>query len=114
MDDLKTFARDDNQQTGLLTTVKTFSDLIKMEFDLAKCVKATFKRGRLTQTTNIDLDIDNNRNIKDIEQEGTCKYLGVNEGDDIQHPTVMEKIRKENHRRVRMVLKSELNAATNS
>ena len=55
MDDLKTFAKDDNQQTGLLTIVKAFSD-DNIEFGLDKCAKATFKRGRLTKTTNIDLD----------------------------------------------------------
>ncbi len=76
MDDLKTFVRDDNQQVGLLT-IKTFSDDINMEFGLGKCPKATFKRGRLPQITNIDLDIDTA--IKEIEQEGTCKYLGVSE-----------------------------------
>ena len=32
MEDLKTYAMDDNEQKGLLTTVKTFSDDIKMEF----------------------------------------------------------------------------------
>ena len=109
MDDLKTFARDDNQQTGLLTTVKTFSDDIKMEFGLDKCAKATFKRGKLTKTTNTDLDTSTT--IKEIDQEGTYKYLGVNEGDGIQHSAMKEKIRKEYLRRVRMVLKSELNAA---
>ena len=109
MDDLKTFAKDDNQQTGLLTIVKAFSDDIKMEFGLDKCAKATFKRGRLTKTNNVDLDI--NTVIKEIEQEGTYKYLGVNEGDGIQHTAMKEKIRKEYYRRVRMVLKSELNAA---
>ena len=31
MDDLKTYATDDNEQKGLLTTVKTFRDDIKME-----------------------------------------------------------------------------------
>ncbi len=77
MDDLKTFARDENQQTGLLTIVKTFSDDIRMEFGLQKCAKAIFKRGWLPQTTSIDLDIDTA--IKEIEQEGTYKYLGVKE-----------------------------------
>ena len=109
MDDLKTFARDDNQQTGLLTTVKTFSDDIKMEFGLDKCAKATFKRGNLTKTNNTDLDTSTT--IKEIDQEGTYKYLGVNEGDGIQHSAMKEKIRKEYLRRVRMVLKSKLNAA---
>ena len=50
MDDLKTFATDDDQQTDLLTIVKTFSDDINMEFGLDKCAKATFKRGRLSKT----------------------------------------------------------------
>ena len=47
MDDLKTYIRDDEHQTGFLKIVKTFSD-----------AKATFKRGRLAETTNIELDAD--------------------------------------------------------
>ena len=53
MDDLKTCARDDEHQTGLCKIVKTFSDDIQIEFGLDKCAKATFKRARLTETTNI-------------------------------------------------------------
>lgn len=53
MDDLKTFAKDDDQQQGLLAIVKTFSSDIKMELGLEKCAKATFKRGRLISTSNI-------------------------------------------------------------
>ena len=109
MDDLKTFAKDDNQQTGLLTIVKTFSDDIKMEFGLDKCAKATFKRGRLTKTTDLELDVDTV--IEELEQESTYKYLGVSEGDGIQHSAMKEKIRKEYYGRVRIVLKTELNAA---
>jgi hypothetical protein len=73
MDNLKTFVKDDNQQTGLLNIVKTFSDDIRMEFCLDKSAKATFKSGRITQTTNIDPDIDTV--IKEIEQEGTSIYI---------------------------------------
>ncbi len=82
----------------ILTIVKTFSDDIKKKFSLGKCAKATFKRGWLTQTTIIDIDID--AAIKEIEQEGTYKYLGVNEGDGTQHAIMMEKIRKKYYRRV--------------
>jgi len=32
MDDLKTYAKDDNRQTGLLSIVKKVNDDIKMEF----------------------------------------------------------------------------------
>ena len=83
MDDLKTYARNDNEQKKLLDTVKTFSDDIKMEFGLDKCAKATFKKGKLTETSSIKLDI--NTTIKELEQEESYKYLGINEGDGIQH-----------------------------
>ena len=108
MDDLKTYAKDRYQQTGLLNIVKTFSDDIRMEFGLAKCATATFQRGKLTETT--DLVLDNNTAIRELDQDSTYKYLGVNEGDGIQHASMKEKIRKEYYRRVRLVLRSELNA----
>jgi len=52
MDDLKAYAKSDSQQTGLLNIVKTFSNDIKMEFGLDKSTKATFKRGKLTETSD--------------------------------------------------------------
>ena len=109
VDDLKTYAKNDDDQTGLLNIIKTYSNDICMEFGLEKCAKATFKRGKLTSTEDIDLDI--NIKIKDLGQDGTYKYLGVNEGADIQHSFMKEKIRKEYYRRVRTILKSELNAS---
>ena len=109
VDDLKTFAKNESQQEGLLNIVKSFSDDIKMEFGLEKCAKATFKRGKLVSTT--DIVIDTNTKIKDLDQDGTYKYLGIDEGDGIQHSTMKEKIRKEYYRRVRMILKTELNAS---
>ena len=47
MDDLKTDAKNDDEQTGLLKAIKSFSDDIGMEFGLEKCAKATFKKGQL-------------------------------------------------------------------
>jgi hypothetical protein len=55
----------------MTTIVKTFSDDIRMEFGLDKSAKATFKRGKLTKTT--DLDIDTVTKIKEMDQEGTYK-----------------------------------------
>ena len=109
MDDLKTFAKNDSQQEELLHTVKLFSDDICMKFGLDKCAKATFKKGKLTATSDLQLEL--NTVIKELDQEGTYKYLGVNEGDGIQHAAMKEKIRKEYYRRVRLAIKSELNAA---
>ena len=74
-----------------------------MEFGLDKCAKATFKRGRLADSSNIELDV--NTIIQDLEQAGTDK------GDGVQHSQMKEKIRKKYYGRMRMVLKSELNSA---
>ena len=76
-------------------------------FGLDKCAKATFKRGRLKNATNIDLDT--NTAFKDIEEKDTHKYLGVHGEDGIQHSS-MKEIWKD-YKRVEIVLKSELNVA---
>ena len=74
---------------------------------MALCAKATFKRGKLVKT--LDIQVDTNTIIQELEQEGAYKYLGINEGNGIQHATMKEKIRKEYYRRVRLVTRSELN-----
>lgn len=57
MDDLKTFAKDDNQQTRLLEILNSFCNYIGMELRGEKCAKATFKRGKLNTTSNIQFHI---------------------------------------------------------
>lgn len=65
IDDLKTFANDVNQQKNLLIIVKTFCKDNKMEFGIDKCAKATFKDGRLTKNTDLDIDINK---IKELDK----------------------------------------------
>ena len=108
MDDLKLFAKNDQQLQGLLNIVKQFSDDIRMEFGLDKCAKATFFRGKLLKAKNITLDTV--MVIKDLETEESYKYLGVTEGDGILHSSMREKIWKESFRRVRSIRRIELNA----
>ena len=87
--------------------MKQFSDDIGMEFGLEKCAKASFKKGKLTLTGNIVIDVDTE--IQELDQEGVYKCLGVDESDGIQHSKMKEKIRKEYNRRVRSILGTELN-----
>ena len=47
--------------------------------------------------------------IHELDQEGVYKYLGVDESDGVQHSKMKEKIRKEYNRRVRLILRTELN-----
>ena len=109
MDVLKLFAKNVEQLQGLLNIVKQVSDNIRIEFGLDKCAKATFFRGKLPwKAKNITLDTI--VIIKDLEPEESYKYLGVTEGNGIQHSSLKEKIQKECFSRVRSILRSELNA----
>ena len=98
---LSLFKQIEEEQAGLLTIVKGFIDDIQMEFGLDKCSKAKCKKGKLTTTENIQIDVDTT--IQELEQEGAYKYLGGNEGDGIQQAKMKKKIKKESYRRVRMV-----------
>ena len=51
--------------------------------DLKKCAKITYKKGKLTHLQN--LVIDTNREIQELEQGKTYKYLGIEESEGIQH-----------------------------
>ena len=95
-----------------MQTVKNFSDDINMEFGLEKCTKITFKRGKLTHVQN--LVIDSNRVIQELEQGKTYKYLGIEESEGIQHQQMKESLKREYSRRLRMILKSELNGNWNT
>jgi hypothetical protein len=79
-----------------------------MEFGLDKCAKIVFKKGKLVQSRNSVVDI--NREIQELEQGNTNKYLGTVESDNIQHQQMKEKLKNEYTRRLGMTLKSELYA----
>ena len=48
--------------------------------------------------------------IRELDQEDTYKYLGIDEGDGIKHAKMKGKTRKDCYRRVRAILHTELNA----
>jgi hypothetical protein len=68
-----------------------------MEFGLEKCAKITLKRGRLIPSQN--LVIGNNREIQELEQGKTYKYLGIEESEGIQHPQMKDRLKQEYNRR---------------
>ena len=108
VDGLKLYGTSDNQLTGLINTVKNVSDDIKMEFGLDKCAKASFKRGKKVSAEGIPLN--DNQVIQDLDQAETYKYLKMEEGEGVQHHKMEVKIWKEDKRRIKLLLKSELNA----
>jgi len=108
MDDLKLIAKSEEELQKQIQTVKTLSDDIHMEFGLEKCSRIAFKRGQLAHSQNLVIDI--NREIQEPEQGKTYKYLGIKESEGIQHQQMKERLKQQNSRRLRMILKSELNA----
>ena len=98
MDDLKLYGKNDYELDGLLKTVKTFGDDIGMTFGKDKCVKDTFVWGKMKYISSTVLD--RGTKIKELDQEEAYKYLGIEEGDGIQHGKMKEKIRQECYRRV--------------
>ena len=107
MDDLKLYSKNEQEQVGELKIVKQFSDDIGMEFGLEKCAKPVSKKGKLASTGNIVIDDDTQ--IQELDEEGVYKHLGVDESDGMQHSKMKEKMRKEYNKRVRLILRTELN-----
>ena len=108
VDDLKLYGTSDNQENGLISTVRKVSDDIQMEFGLDKCPKATFKRGKKVSAK--DILLNDHQLIQDLDQAETYKYLGMEEGERVQHHQMKVKIKKEYKWQIKLVLNSELNA----
>ena len=109
MYDLKLFLKNDNDLEGILQTVKKFSHDLGMTLGLGKCAKASFKRGKLTRSTSLELDMTTI--IKDLDQDEFYKHLGFNDSDGIQHSKMKEKVKNECYRRFHAILKTELKSA---
>jgi hypothetical protein len=108
MDDLNLIGKSEEELQKQKQTVKTFSDDIHMEFGLEKCAKTAFKRSKLVHSQNLVIDI--NREIQQLEQGKTYRYLGIEQSEGIQYQQMKERLKHEYIRRLRMTLKSELNA----
>ena len=66
------------------------------------------KGGKQIKSQN--MPVDNKTSIQSLDEEAAYKYLGVNENSGIQQSAMKEKISKEYYRRVRLILRSELNS----
>jgi hypothetical protein len=108
VDDLTLLGKSEEELQKQIQTVTNFSHDIHMESGLDKCAKVVFKKGKLVHLQNLVVDV--NREIHELEQGKTYNNLGAEESDGIQHQQMKERLKKEYTRRLRMILKSELNA----
>ena len=106
MDDLKLYAKNERELDSLIQTVRVFSDDIDMVFGLEKCAVLVLKRGRLTRTEGIELP--DGQKMKEVDVDG-YKYLGVLQLDGVMNTKMKEKVRCEYIRRVKKLLRSQLN-----
>jgi hypothetical protein len=60
---------------------------------LKNVLKITFKKGKLVHLQNLGIDI--NREIQELEQGKTYKYLGIEECEGIQHQQTKERLKLE-------------------
>lgn len=67
--------KSDQQLLEILHSVKQFSNDIRMESVLDKCVKSTFVKGKQFKTDNVALD--KNTIIEELELECSYKYLSI-------------------------------------
>ena len=92
MADLKLIVKREEELQKEMQVVRTFSDDIHMEFGMDKCAKIVLKRGKLVQSQNLILDF--NREIQQLIQWKTYKYLGTEESEGIQHQQMQERLKK--------------------
>ena len=92
IDDLKLYAKSEEQTNTLVRTVYVFSNDIGMEFGITKCGILTMKRGKIVKSEGIKLP--DGEVMKQVGQQGyTC--LGIIELDKIKETEMKEKITKE-------------------
>ena len=106
MDNLKLYAKSEEQTNTLVRTVYVFRTDIGMKFGIKKCGILTMKRGKIVKSEGIKLP--DGEVMKQVGQEGYT-YLGIIELDKIKETEMKEKITKEYKRRQRLILKSKLN-----
>ena len=106
MDDLKLFAKSEDQIETLIQTTNIFITDIRMEFGIKKCGVLILKRGKIVKSDGIELP--NDEVIKEVDENGYT-YLGVVELDKMMEEEMKTKTIKEYKRRLRLILKSKLN-----
>ncbi|KAF2878863.1 hypothetical protein ILUMI_27306 [Ignelater luminosus] len=112
MDDLKIFGKNEQELRKEMKVIQIYSTDISMEMGLEKCAKVTFKRGERVKSEGIE--VGDSDLIKELGENETYKYLGMNETRGIDETQVKDKLQREYIRRVRKVLKSELNSRNKS
>ena len=74
MDDIRLFAKNENEQETLIHTVRIYSQDIGMEFGIEKCAMLVMKSGKRHMTGGMELP--NHDRIRTLEENETLQILG--------------------------------------
>ena len=107
MDNLKRYASNETSLESLIQTVRVFSNDIRMDFEVEKCVILTMKKGHIPNSDRMVLR--NKKTMKDLKQWDNCKYLGVIQADGTKQHEMKEKLKTEYYRQVRKLFEMKLN-----
>ena len=106
IDDLMLYARSDSKLDSFTQTMGIFSDDSGMIFSLEKCAVLVLIRGKMVRTEEIELP--DGKHMREVQLDG-YKYLGVFQFDFIMNREMKGKVKSEYIRRVRKLLRSQLN-----
>ena len=105
-EDLKLYTKSERELDLFIQTLRFFSEEVGVVFGLDKCAVLTLKRGNMVLTEGIEVP-DGNR-MREANLNG-YKYLGVLQFDSIMNREMKEKVKNEHIRRVKKLLRSQLN-----
>ena len=108
MDDIKLFAKNEEELETLIHTVRIYSQDIGMESGIEKCALLGRKNGKRYLTDGTELP--NQDKIRTFGENETYKYLGILESETIKQAEMKEKDKKEYLRRTRKLLETKLSS----
>ena len=106
MNDIKLFAKNENELETLIRAVRIYSQDIGMEFSIEKCAMLVMKSGK--RHMNDRMELPNQDEVKTLGENETYKYLDILEADTIKQVEMKDKIQKEYLRRTRKLLETKL------
>jgi hypothetical protein len=110
MDDIKLYAKNEQELHKMIREVNDYSNRIKMKFGLEKCKIVHINRGKLKTDSN-EFVLSSGESIETMKHEADCyKYLGILQLNDIKHEDMKSQIKKEYRKRIRAVLNTQLTA----
>ena len=108
IDYFKLYGKSYDQIETLVETVHMVSKDIDMEFGIEKCGMLLLKRGKVVSSEGGSLP-DGQVMMKELDDTG-YKYVGILEYDKVKEKKMKDVLAAEYKRRIKLVLKSKLNA----